>query len=87
MMFFSYSKPPKVGLVAFIVHKKRKQTKDRGMDGMEIPTLTPTENVYEVLDQTARDESVLLRTESQVRKKLVAPYKSSLCRIASRKKR
>jgi hypothetical protein len=54
-----------VALVAFIVHKKRKQTKERGMDGMEMPTLTPTENVYEILDHSARDESVLLRTESQ----------------------
>ena len=37
------------------------------MDGMEMPTLAPTENVYEILDHsTARDESVLLRTESQV---------------------
>jgi hypothetical protein len=35
------------------------------MDGMEMPTLTPTENVYEILDHSARDESVLLRTESQ----------------------
>ena len=56
----------KVALVAFIVHKKRKRTKERGMDGMEMPTLAPTENVYEILDHSARDESVLLRTESQV---------------------
>ena len=75
-------KPQKVGLVAFIVHKKRKQTKDRGMDGMEIPTLTPTENVYEVLDQTARDESVLLRTESQVRENQLSLFKIIRCRIA-----
>ena len=52
------------------------------MDGMEIPTLTPTENVYEVLDQTARDESVLLRTESQVRELQLSLLQIIRCRIA-----
>ncbi|CBY23565.1 unnamed protein product [Oikopleura dioica] len=47
------------------------------MDGLEMPTLTPTENVYEILDASARDESVLLRTESQdsiAQEKLAAQF-------------